>query len=209
MPHPALIEQRPWLIAAIIAAAAYNFLQYTIVPQTYLILFEFLPFALLTNYVLARHRSADANLLALILLLEGVGAAFYDVFDYQATAFTMAGTVVGIGLFLHHLQDDLSSPGKWGPALILFVAPTALSFVSGISHGISPAFQGLALGGMAATAWISTYPRERVGIGAVMVMAASVIALQSPGHWLSWPLFFIGYLVLATGITRDLRAHDA
>ena len=208
MPHPALIKQRPWLIAALVAAIAYNFLQSTILPQSYLILLEFLPFALLTNYVLARHRGADSNLLALMLLLEGVGAAFYDVFDYQGTAFTMVGSVVGIGLFLHHIENDLSSPSKWVPAIILFLAPTVLSFASGISRGVSPAFQGLALGGMAATAWMSAFRRDRVGAGAIAIMTATLIALQSPGHWLSWPLFFIGYLVLTTGVIRGLLEQE-
>lgn len=209
MPQRALIERRPWLLAATVAAVAFYFLQSSALPEVYLILLEFLPFGLLANYALLRHAGSDTNLLAVMLVLEGVGAAFYDINDYQGTIFTAAGFSIGIGLFLNHLEERSGNRLRSAITAVLFLVPPVTLLITATSRGVAPAFQGLALGGMVASAWASTFPRERVGGGAVVVMLASMIAIQWPGHWLSWPLFFVGNLVLATGVTGELRARDA
>ncbi|WP_395394951.1 hypothetical protein WBP07_06370 [Novosphingobium sp. BL-8A] len=178
-------------------------------PEVYLILLEFLPFGLLANYALLRHAGSDTNILALMLLLEGVGAAFYDINDYQGTIFTAAGFSLGIGLFLNHLDERHGNHVRWLTIFALFLLPPVFLLITATSRGAAPAFQGIALGGMVASAWASTFPRESVRSGAVIVMLGSMIAIQWPGHWLSWPLFFVGNLVLAIGVTSELRARDA
>ena len=69
------------------------------------------------------------------------------------------------------------------------------------------------LGGMAAAAWISTFPRSRVGAGAALIVAGVVleIAASSGSAVLTlaaWPLFYLGNLVMATGVTGELRMRQ-
>lgn len=204
-----LSQDRPWLMLALVAAAAYMFIQDSTFPDIVLMLFEFLPFALLVNYVLIRSTGSGSELLALMLAFEGAAAAFFDLHDYQGTIFATAGFAVGIGLFLSHSRIERASLLTMVIAAMLFLMPVAFMLSTAISRGAAPAFQGIALGGMVASAWLSTFSRERVFSGAVVVMIACVVAILSPGHWLSWPMFFVGNLILTVGIAAQLQAREA
>lgn len=203
-----LSENRAWLMLAVVAAAAYIFIQDSALPDILLMLFEFLPFALLANYVLIHSRGAGSELLALMLAFEGAAAAFFDLYDYQGTIFAVVGFAIGIGLFLTHSRMEHASRLSLLVGGILFLAPVAFLLFTATSRGAGPGFQGIAIGGMVASAWLSTFSRERVFSGVLMVLIASMIAIHWPGHWLSWPMFFIGHLILAVGVTAELHARE-
>ena len=73
------------------------------------------------------------------------------------------------------------------------------------------------VGAMAASAWISRFPRYRVGIGAVLfVISDLLIFAREGGHvpeavtwWTIWPLYYAGQFLIATGVVRTLRAGRA
>ena len=66
---------------------------------------------------------------------------------------------------------------------------------------------------MAGMAWTSSYPRYRVGIGAMLIVAASLLMFAQtdpilPGGlalYLIWPLYFVGQFMIATGIIQTIR----
>ena len=75
---------------------------------------------------------------------------------------------------------------------------------------------GLALGAMAATAWISRFPRRWVGVGAGAVRSCSdllIFARMGPlagsvaPDLLVWPLYLAGQAMIAVGVVMAERAR--
>ena len=66
---------------------------------------------------------------------------------------------------------------------------------------------------MASTAWMSHFPRYRVGIGAVLFVVSDWLIFSRMGpfdlgvlpHYLIWPLYFAGQFMIATGVVQTLR----
>ncbi len=66
---------------------------------------------------------------------------------------------------------------------------------------------------MAAAAWISRFPRYRVGIGAVMFAASDLLIFAREAgampadlaDLLIWPLYFAGQFLIATGVVQTIR----
>jgi uncharacterized membrane protein YhhN len=79
------------------------------------------------------------------------------------------------------------------------------------------ALYGLALGGMASCAWMSAFPRYRVGIGAALILASDLLVIAGIGPLmgqqlpdaLAWPLYYVGQLLITVGIVQTLRRNDA
>jgi uncharacterized membrane protein YhhN len=72
------------------------------------------------------------------------------------------------------------------------------------------------LGAMASTAWMSHYPRYRVGSGAVLFVVSDWLIFSRMGAFdltplpdlLIWPLYYAGQLMIATGIVQCLRGEQ-
>ena len=70
---------------------------------------------------------------------------------------------------------------------------------------------------MAAAAWMSRFPRYRVGIGAVLFVASDFLIFSGMGPFelaplpdiLVWPLYYGGQLLIATGAVQTLRGETA
>ena len=68
----------------------------------------------------------------------------------------------------------------------------------------------LVLGAMAATAWVSHFPRHWVGLGAVLFAVSDLLIFARMGplagsmlpQVLIWPLYFGGQALIATGVVR-------
>jgi uncharacterized membrane protein YhhN len=68
----------------------------------------------------------------------------------------------------------------------------------------------MVLGAMAATAWVSHFPRHWVGLGAVLFAVSDLLIFARTGplagsmlpQVLIWPLYFGGQVLIATGVVR-------
>ncbi|EJL23217.1 hypothetical protein [Novosphingobium sp. AP12] len=209
MPKRALIERRPWLLASMACAVAWVVLHSGTTPGAYLLVLKAAPLLLLAVYAVLRHRGNDTRSLAGMLALEGLGSALLDYAPLIALNLLLVGYLIGLGLFLLHRRAVMDS-GRRASALALTLGTPLLCFFAADRAGVGvPLFLGLALGGMAAAAWISTFPRSRVGLGAALIVAGNVLGIAAMGAIESgsatvaalaaWPLFYIGNLVLATG----------
>jgi uncharacterized membrane protein YhhN len=98
-----------------------------------------------------------------------------------------------------------------GVPLIAFLLPTDRAAAPGI------ALYATGLGAMAASAWISRFPRYRVGLGAVLFVASDLLIFAKMGPlasspipvFLIWPLYFAGQALIAWGaVTTLLRWKD-
>lgn len=217
MPRRALIERRPWLLTSIIFALAFAWLQDSRLPGAYLMTLKAAPLVLLAVYAALRHNGHDTQILAAMLLFQGAGAALSDIAEQLAGIILVVGFTLGMGLFLTHRRRHLTGSQKALAACLLLLTPVICQLAVNpfAETGWSPAYFGVALGAMAATAWVSSFSRYRVGSGTILIVAGSVAALVSLrvvngpgwGEIVGWPLFYLGNLIMATGITGELRAR--
>lgn len=216
-PHRALAEQRPLLVLSALAAMAYYYLRAAPLPDLYLVPLKGLGPALLAAYAWRCHGSQDARLLVIALAIGACGDMAARI-DLSAGAVAWFGALcVFIMLFLRHTRERLTPSQKAAAVALLFVTPViAWSIPDAAGEKQAAGIYGLTLGAMAGAAWTSTFPRYRVGAGAVLLLTAHLLTLAElgplaqslPARIFPWPLGFLGLLLIALGVTQTLRKHD-
>ena len=218
MPRRALIERRPWLLASIAAAVAYYLLSDDVtVPGAYLFVLRGVPFALLAIYALLRHQGQDSRMLAGIMGLAAVGVAVVDLFFYPGIVLLILSHGLAIALYTQHRRTWLAPSQKLAAVALLFLTPV-IAWLLPADRASAPtiAVYALALGGMAGAAWTSSFPRYRVGSGALLLVLATILDLARTGPlamspWpelLVWPSYYLGQFMICTGVIQTLRQRD-
>ena len=210
----ALSDKRPWLLASLIAGISYYFVRDAAVPGLYLMAWKGAAVALLAGYALARHKGADSRQIALVMGFGALGDVLIElVLEWGAVAF-LIGHLIAIALYLRHRR---AAPGfsqrAAGLALLLLVP--LISFLLPADRAAAPgiALYATGLGAMAATAWTSSFPRYRVGLGAVLFVISDLLIFARMGplaqsalpDLLIWPLYYFGQLLICTGVVGELR----
>jgi uncharacterized membrane protein YhhN len=217
MPRRALYEKRPLLLASVIAAAAYFYLRSAEIPELIAIAAKGASVGLLAAYAWLRHSSPEARLLTWVLGLCALGdVAIEYSFEVGGLLF-FAAHVFAITLYLRHRREHLTPTQKTAAVALLLLTPViAYTLPYNRTIAWSIALYGLALGGMAASAWASSFPRYRVGIGAVLFVASDLLIFASLGplalspmpRLLVWPLYYVGQFLICTGVLQTLRKRD-
>lgn len=215
MPRRALIDHRPWLLASLAASVSYFFFRDNPVPGLYLIAWKGAAVALLAIYAARRARSADGWLLVAVMVMGALGDMALEVDMIAGGALFAAGHLIAIALFLRNPRERRAG-SQWLAALALLSGAPLVAALLALPDPRWPlaAFYAAIVGAMAASAWVSRFPRYRVGIGAVLfVISDLLIFAREGGHvpeavswWLVWPLYYAGQLLIATGVVRTLRA---
>lgn len=218
MAKQALIEQRPWLLASMAAAVAYYFLRDNPVGEgLWGLLLKGAGVALLAIYVLLRvphgkHRG-DGFLLVGALALAAGGDVAIEL-DFQVGgAFFAAAHVVAVVLYLKN-RHQRPSPTQKTIGLALLIGTPLVSYI--LSSQMEIAIYAAFLGAMASAAWMSHYPRYRVGTGAVLFVLSDwlifarlgPIDLEPANTILIWPLYYAAQIMIATGIVQCLRGEQ-
>ena len=218
MAKGALIEQRPWLLASIAASVAYYFLRDNPVGEgTWGLALKGASVGLLALYALLRiprgkHR-AEGFLLVIALALAACGDVAIELDFLIGGGLFAAAHVVAVGLYLRNLHQRPSPVQKLIGAALLAGTPLASWLLSGEGQiAVYAAF----LGAMASAAWMSHYPRYRVGTGAVLFVISDwlIFARQGPldlepaNTILIWPLYYAGQIMIATGIIQCMRGEQ-
>lgn len=128
-------------------------------------------------------------------------------------AFFCAAHVGAVVLYLRNRHKRPSPTQKVTGGALLIGAPL-VSYV--LSGQIAVAVYGGFLGAMAAAAWMSHYPRYRVGTGAVLFVISDWLIFSRMGSFALeplptlgiWPLYYAGQLMIATGIVQCLRGEQ-
>lgn len=211
MAHHALIEERPWLLASIVAAVAFYFLRDSALGGIQLMVLKGAGVAFLAIYAFRRRVGPDGLLLAAYLAFGALGDVLIEIETIYGGAAFFAGHVAAIALYLRNRREAPTGSQRATGAALLLLTPVLCWLLSGAYEiGV----YGLALGGMAAGAWMSRFPRYRVGIGAVLFVISDLLIFSEMGpldlaplpHYLIWPLYYLGQFLIATGVVQTLLA---
>lgn len=210
MPKRALIEHRPWLLAAIAGAIAYFFLRSGGVDELPIILLKGSGAAFLAIYALARCKLFDARLLAAVMAFSSVGDMAIELsFVWGGAAFALSHALA-ITLYLRNRRGQTTGSQK-GAAFALFLITPMVSWL--LTRDTAVTAYAITLGAMAATAWLSRFSRYRVGLGAILFVISDWLIFLNVGaegahgitSLLIWPLYFSGQFLIATGVIQTLR----
>ena len=214
MPTPALIERRPWLLASLVAGISFYFVKDGALAGLFKVAWKGAGVALLAVYALIRAPGTDGKMLAAVMAFGAAGDMAIEISLEAGASCFFVGHVIAIALYARHRRTSLTPTQKatavallLGTPLIAFLLPTDRSAAPGV------ALYALALGGMAAAAWSSAFPRYRVGLGAVLFVVSDLLIFARMGplsasplpDLLIWPLYYLGQFLICTGAVRYLR----
>ena len=166
---------------------------------------------LLAGWAASVARERDGWLLAGVMALGATGDVLLEVagLTIGAVAF-LAGHVVAIVLYWRHRRTPRSGSDTIVAGLLLAGTP-AVSCL--LTHDAGVALYATGLGGMAASAWISEFPRARVGLGAILFVVSDwlifarggVLAESAIPDLFVWPTYFVGQALIAWGVVMALE----
>lgn len=214
MPRRALAEHRPFLLLSIAAGVAFYLLDGGRVPGMAQMAIKGGAVGFLAIYALRRHDSGDARLLALVMLLAAIGDVAMELDYTVGGAVFFASHCAAMALYLRHRRSGMTASQKLFAAALLLLTPLiAWLLVAANDDALQIATYALVVGGMAGLAWTSSFPRYRVGLGAVLFVISDLLIFARMGVWSSspipglliWPTYYIGQFLIATGIIQTLR----
>jgi uncharacterized membrane protein YhhN len=206
------------LLAAIAAGASYMASWGLALPPAAATAWKGSGVALLALYAATRARSLDGWLLVAVLALGAAGDVLLEVIGLTkgAVAF-LAGHLVAVWLYLRNRRLVLSG-GEWAFAALLVPATVATAFALPADRAAAPgiALYSLGLSAMAASAFLSGFPRPRVALGALMFLVSDLLifARAGPLHgqpWINdavWILYFAGQTLICVGVADTLEARS-
>jgi uncharacterized membrane protein YhhN len=214
MPGRALAERRPWLFASLAVAISYWFFRESAIPGIYLLVWKGAAAGLLAAYALLHHPSNHARMLSGFLALCAIGDMLFEVDRLGAIVAFALAHLLAILLFADHRRAAVS-PSQKALAAALLLAVPLLAWLLPADRSQAPytAAYGLVLAAMAAMAWTSSFPRYRVGLGALLFVASDLLILARSGplageSWverLIWPVYYAGVFLICIGVIQTLR----
>ena len=170
---------------------------------------------LLALWCAVRAESRDGWLIAAVMAFGALGDILLETSGLVAGASAfLAGHLVAVWLYRRNMRHERSFSQNALAIVLVIVTPLA-AWALAASHAAK--LYALALGAMAAFAWLSRFPRYRVGIGAILFVASDLLIFARMGPlanaaWagiLIWPLYFAGQALIATGVVATLRKGTA
>lgn len=206
----------PLLILSMAAGLIYPMLWDAGLPDSLRLAAKGSGIALLALYAATQARSGDGWLLAAVMAFGALGDVLLDIrFEAGALAFAI-GHLIAIRLYLKNRQGQISGARTLCLGLLLLAALLMPWLLLGSRDGLPGlAVYALLLALMAATAWISRFPTNLVGGGALMFVVSDglIVARMGPladmfGTSLAvWLLYYLGQLLICVGVSRTLRLN--
>jgi hypothetical protein len=219
MSRRALAEKRPLLLASVAAALAFYYLRWGPWPELYLIPLKGAAVGLLAVYLWLRHSGPDARLMAWAFGAAALGDMALEI-AYDRTIgglLFFAYHVMAMGVYLRNRRASLT-PSQKGAVVAMLLLTPVIAWIMPADRAQAPnlAIYALALGAMAASAWASVFPRYRVGAGAVLFLLSDLLIFAELGplqgsvvpQIMTWPIYYLGQFLIATGIAQTLRKRD-
>ena len=208
-----------WLfLLAVAAGASFWFVGQHTIPRLQWIAWKGAGVALLAIWAAVNAHNRDGWLIAAVMAFGALGDVLLEQSQAGGALAFLAGHVTAIALYLLHRRTK-PSLSQIVLSILLLVAVPVIAFLLPADRGAAPgiALYAAGLGAMAASAWVSRFPRYRVGLGAVMFVASDLLIFSKMGPLagsripsiLIWPLYFAGQALIAWGaVTTLLRWKD-
>lgn len=199
--------------AAIVAGASYFPATKLLADGALLVVWKGAGVALLALWAAVQARSVDGWLIAAVLALGAAGDVLLETAGLTVGALAfLAGHLVAIGLYARHLRPDWRSGLPIAVGRLLIIPVLAFLFPAERAAAPGIALYATGLGAMAAMAWLSDFPRNRVSLGALLFAVSDLLIFARLGplagsivpDLLVWPLYFGGQALIATGVVRAL-----
>jgi hypothetical protein len=217
MANRALIEKRPMLLASLLAATAFCALRLAAIPEIWLIALPGLATGFLALYALFQKAGRDGGYLVAMMAVAAVRDVMFQVDLAVSALIFFVYHMLAMSLYLRHPREHTTATQK-ATALAMLLLTPVLAWLLPADRAIAPplGLYGLALGGMASCAWMSAFPRYRVGIGAALVLASSLLVIAGIGplmgqqlpEALAWPLYYVGQLLITVGVVQTMRRRN-
>jgi uncharacterized membrane protein YhhN len=217
MDRVASINERLILLASIVAATGFYFAREMSLNSVALTMWKGAGVGLLATYAALWRESADFRLLALVMAFSAVADMVLAVHFQLGAALFLVSHIAAIALYFRHRRDS-HSPSQKIAAVALFVLTPLIAFLLPADRAQAPgvAVYAFGLGGMACAAWLSSFPRYRVGIGAVLFVVSDLLIFAQMGplagsalpQLLIWPTYYAGQFLICTGVASSLRRHS-
>jgi uncharacterized membrane protein YhhN len=211
-----LAHKRPWLLASLICGITYPLVHIFPVPGLWALVWKVAGLSFLIPYALRRHHSGEFALLAAILAFCALGDALVEwSLELGAIGFGIAH-IIAIWLYSRHRRLKAAFSQQLLALALLVCTPIIAYFLAG---GLAAIYTVL-LGGMAAMAWSSNFPRYRVGLGAVFFVVSDLLLFAREAgaintgilaHIAVWYSYYFGMVLITVGIIQTLikRGHYA
>jgi uncharacterized membrane protein YhhN len=203
------------LAGAVIAGVSYLAADRLALPAAASLAWKGAGVGLLALYAGLSARSVDGWLICAVMALGAAGDVLLGPvgFVVGGGAFLM-GHLVAIVLYQRNRRSGLGrADGLLAGAFVAAVVVTAFLLPSDRAGAPAVAVYAMGLSCMAASAWLSRFPRNRVALGALMFVVSDLLIfaragpLAGAGWWLGfaiWGLYFAGQLLVCVGVVRDL-----
>ena len=204
------------LVASILAGVSYVAAWNLGLPPAAELTWKGLGVGLLAVYAALNAKSLDGGLLAAVMAFGALGDVLLGAAGLTVGALAfLAGHLIAIVLYRRNRR---SSPTRSQLALAVVLVPAVviIAFLLPADRAGAPgvAVYSLGLALMAATAWLSGFPRYRVGLGALMFVVSDLLIFGRGGPWPDnfatglavWGLYYLGQLLICTGVVKALDA---
>jgi len=217
MPSRTLADRRPYLVLSVVAAVAFYYLRASDLPEFYLVPIKGSAVGFLALYCWLRHSSKSAHLLSGALVAAAIGDMAIEFNLMAGGAAFFVAHVIAITMLMRHRRPPLESSESVVFIALLLGTPFLAYFLPyDGSLSLPVAVYALALGGMAAGAWASDFPRMRVAAGAILFVISDLLIFAGLGplsgspipEYLVWPIYYLGQFLLAVGVVTTLRKRD-
>lgn len=158
----------------------------------------------------SRARGVDGWLLACVLALGATGDVLLEISLAAGAAAFAAGHFAAIFLYRRNRRAETDQKDLAIAALILLAAAAVPALLlQGRAEAMPFIAYALLLGAMAASAWLSRFPRWLVALGALMFLASDMLIAFRMGSDVAglgppiWLLYFVGQLMIFLGVTSS------
>jgi uncharacterized membrane protein YhhN len=164
---------------------------------------------LLAIYAGLLARNNNGWLIAFVMGMGALGDVLVERNQtYGALAF-LVGHAAAITLYVGNRRRLLSASQRW-LAIVLVPAVALISW--SLTHSGLVLIYALFLAMMAASAWVSRFPRYWTGLGAMLFVASDLLIFARSGVLAEvsginpaiWLLYFAGQVLIVLGVTRTL-----
>ena len=207
------------LIASLIGGVSYMAQRWAPLPEAASLAWKGSGVGLLAVHAALRARSREGWMIALVMAFGALGDVLLNAFGLVVGALAfLVGHIIAIALYWPNRRPNLTRGQLIAGALMVpAIVGTAFELPADRAFAPGVALYAAGLATMAATAWMSRFPRALVGLGAIFFVISDLLIFARSGPLAHselagfgiWPLYYGGQLMICLGVTRALDAKAA